>query len=171
MLITEAYKDLNARQHFERPEWGRQSMKWWETIKQLCDQLGVKTFLDYGCGKQSLKAALEPFGYTVTGYDPAIPGLDQPPEPHLFVVCTDVLEHVEPECLDAVLADLHRVTRKGCFMVIATRPAGRTMVDGSNPHRIVKPSGWWLDKLRERFAIGSVDATSDHLLVVMVAPK
>lgn len=171
MLITEAYKDLNARQHFERPEWGRQSMKWWETIKTLCDQVGVKKFLDYGCGKQSLKAALEPFGYEVTGYDPAIPGLDSPPEPHLFVVCTDVLEHVEPECLDAVLADLHRVTRKGCFMVIATRPASRAMVDGSNPHRIVQPSGWWLDKLRERFAIGSVDATSDHLLVVMVAPK
>lgn len=171
MLITEAYKDLNARQHFERPEWGRQSMKWWETIKTLCDQLGVKKFLDYGCGKQSLKAALEPFGYEVTGYDPAIPGLDSPPEPHLFVVCTDVLEHVEPECLDAVLADLHRVTRKGCFMVIATRPAGRTMVDGSNPHRIVETQDWWAAKLSERFNLGHMQNAGDKVFAVMVAPK
>lgn len=171
MLITEAYKELNARQHFERPEWGRQSMKWWETVKSICDQAGLKTFLDYGCGKQSLKEALSPFGYTVTGYDPAIPGLDQPPEPHDFVVCTDVLEHIEPECLDAVLADLHRVTRKGCFMVIATRPANRLMVDGSNPHRIVQSREWWMDKLSERFHLAPAQETSDKIFAVMGAPK
>lgn len=171
MLITDDYRTLNARQHFERPEWGRQSLKWWETIKRLCDDFGVKTFLDYGCGKQMLREALGPFGYEVTGYDPAIPGLDKPAEPHLFVVCTDVLEHIEPECLDAVLEDIHRVTRKGCFMVIATRPATRPMVDGSNPHRIVQSSDWWMTKLRERFVIGSYDSTSDQLLVLMVAPK
>ena len=170
-LISDDYRNLNARQHFERPEWGRQSIKWWEVIRKLCDQLGVKKFLDYGCGKAMLREALEPFGYEVTCYDPAVPAFSAPPEPHLFVVCTDVLEHIEPECLDSVLADLARVTRKGCFVVIATRPATRAMIDGTNPHRIVETREWWLDKLAERFNIGRHDDASDQIFTAMVSPK
>lgn len=171
MLITDTYRDLNARQHFERPEWGRQSIKWWETIKNLCDQMGVKKLLDYGCGKAMLRDALTPFGYEVTCYDPAFPEHANSPEPHLFVVCTDVLEHVEPECLDAVLKDLARVTRKGLFLVVATRPANRALVDGSNPHRIVEPIEWWIGKLEAYFDIGHVQSSGDKVFAVMVSPK
>lgn len=171
MLISDTYRDLNARQHFERPEWGRQSIKWWETVKNLCDKLKVKTLLDYGCGKGMLKEALERFGYDVTCYDPAFPEYAARPEPHLFVVCTDVLEHIEPECLDDVLEDLHRVTRKGLFLVVATRPALKPLVDGSNPHRIIQPIEWWLEKIGTHFNVGHTQNMGDKVFAVMVTPK
>ena len=150
-LISDDYRKLNAQLHFEAPEWGRQSMKYWQTVKELADRVGTKSMLDYGCGKQMLKAALEPFGYEVLGYDPAFPALSAPPEPARLVICTDVLEHVEPECLDAVLEDLHRVTLDVALIVVATRESGRKMPDGSSPHRIVKDQAWWKDKVGMRF--------------------
>lgn len=171
MLISDTYRALNTRQHYERPEWGRQSIKWWETVRNLCDQLGTKKLLDYGCGKQMLRDALERFGYEVTGYDPAFPELAKPPEPHEFVVCTDVLEHVEPECLDAVLMDLARVTRKAAFLVIATRHSHKNLPDGTNPHRIVQPVAWWLETLSQHFNLGEAQDTNGKVFAVMATPK
>lgn len=169
-LITAEYRRLNARQHFERPEWGRQSMKYYTFVRDVCDRYGRKEFLDYGCGKQMLKEALERFGYKVTGYDPAFPELASPPEPHDIVVCTDVLEHIEPELLDNVLKDLHRVTRVVGFFVIATRHSINKMVDGSDPHRIVQPSSWWLEKLEPYFKVSPVKEDEKYW-AIMVKPK
>ena len=170
-LISDEYRALNAQLHFERPEWGRQSMKYWETVKELADHMGIKTLLDYGCGKQSLKMALEPFGYTVTGYDPAFPDLATPPEPARLVICTDVLEHVEPECLDPVLEDLHRVTQDVALLVIATRESRRKMPDGSSPHRTVKDQAWWMDKLGERFTRIQTLQKDENVFGVLVKRK
>ena len=170
-LISDEYRKLNAQLHFERPEWGRQSMKYWETVKELADHMGAKTLLDYGCGKQMLKAALEPFGYTVIGYDPAFPDLATPPEPARLVICTDVLEHVEPECLDAVLEDLHRVTQDVALLVIATRESHRKMPDGSSPHRTVKDQAWWMDKLGERFMRIQTLQKDENVFGVLVKRK
>lgn len=150
-LISDDYRKLNAQLHLEAPEWGRQSMKYWRTVKELADLAHTKSMLDYGCGKQMLKAALEPFGYEVLGYDPAFPALSALPEPARLVICTDVLEHVEPEFLDAVLEDLHRVTLDVALLIIATRESNRRMPDGSSPHRTVQDQAWWTDKIGQRF--------------------
>ena len=170
-LISDEYRALNAQLHHERPEWGRQSMKYWETVKELADHMGTKTMLDYGCGKQMLKAALEPFGYKVHGYDPAFPDLSAAPEPANLVICTDVLEHVEPECLEAVLEDLHRVTDGVALLVIATRDSSRKMPDGTSPHRIVKDQSWWLDKLGERFTRIQTLEKDENVFGVLVKRK
>jgi hypothetical protein len=61
------------------------------------------SYLDHGSGKETLANALPQF--TVRGYDPAIPDLDTHPEPHDLFICTDVLEHVEPEFVDMVIDD------------------------------------------------------------------
>ncbi|NIV37196.1 MAG: hypothetical protein GWN58_49560, partial [Anaerolineae bacterium] len=137
MLITDAYRELNTRLHESNPNYGTSGHKWAKHIGSLAGALETNEILDYGCGKQTLANALPQF--TVHGYDPAIEGLDEPPEPHDLVVCGDVLEHIEPECLDDVLDDLKRVTRGTLFLVVATRPASKTLADGRNAHLIVEP--------------------------------
>lgn len=171
MLITEAYRDLNARHHFEAQEWGLQSIKYWLIVKNICEMGGFKSLLDYGCGKRALERALTPHGIKVTNYDPAFPEIASPPEPHDFVVCTDVLEHVEPECIDDVVKDLHRVMRKCGFFVIATRPSLKSFADGSNPHRIIEGKGWWLQKLEPYFEPTGDAGQSEKYFSLIVKPK
>ena len=54
---------------------------------------------------------------------------------------------VEPEHLDAVLADIHGLARKGAFLVVSTRRARATLPDGRNAHLIVMARGWWTTKM------------------------
>lgn len=120
-------------------------------LRKLIADIEPSELLDYGCGKQALKDALGIVeGYVP--YDPAIPGIDAPPVPTDLVVCTDVLEHVEPEMLDAVLDDLQRVTRIG-FFAVHTGAALNHLPDGRNAHLIQEPARWWLPKILDRFEL------------------
>lgn len=67
------------------------------------------------------------------------------------MACIDVLEHIEPDCLDAVLDDMRRCTLNGIFLTIHCFPAGKTLPDGRNAHLIQQPTHWWLPKLCERW--------------------
>lgn len=147
-LISDDY--LQQQKHLHATtDYGIVGQKWADTAR-LLSQSGRKSILDYGCGRQTLKEALGP-AYRVACYDPAIEGLDTPPEPADVVVCTDVLEHVEPDCLDAVLADLHRLTKEVALLVVHTGPAKKVLPDGRNAHLIQEGSAWWTRRLVERF--------------------
>ena len=76
---------------------------------------GFSSF-DYGWG--TLANALPQF--TVRTFDPAIPGLDTPPEPHDLFISTDLLERVEPEFVDVVIDDLERLTNRTPFHQVGT---------------------------------------------------
>ena len=173
-MITSDYREQNRSLHNERPDYGSYGAKWAETVWGLAHQYNAASVLDYGCGKQTLHNALreqeQMFRFKArfcckehqwmhagwADYDPAIAGLDDTPQAADLVVCTDVLEHIEPECLDAVLDDIKRCTRKAAFMVIATRPAKKTLPDGRNAHLIQQPISWWLNQLMERFTVRQV---------------
>lgn len=144
MLITESYRSLNARLHSERPDYGTSGQRYARIVLDLCRRLDTRDILDYGCGKRTLESAL---GFPIHNYDPCIQGLEKPPEAHDIVVCTDVLEHIEPECLDGVLADLYRCTRKRAFLLVATIPAVKFLADGRNAHLIQEEYEWWRDRL------------------------
>jgi FkbM family methyltransferase len=154
MLISREYADLNTQLHQSRPDYGTSGRQWASKVADLAGQVGAATILDYGCGKQTLAAALP--GLRVIGYDPAVPGLDAPPVPADLVVCTDVLEHVEPSFIDGVLDDLCRVTSKAAFVTVATRPAVKTLADGRNAHLTVQPLAWWRASFESRFDIVEV---------------
>ncbi|HET9469625.1 MAG TPA: hypothetical protein VFO24_00885, partial [Usitatibacter sp.] len=79
----------------------------------------------------------------------------------------DVLEHIEPECLDEVLDDLQRVTRKIGFFVIATREAEKTLPDGRNAHLIQEPIAWWAPRLEKRFTVSQVREMAGEFAVVV----
>ncbi len=151
-IITEEYKEQNRVLHETNPNYGVSGAKWRGVVREISDW-GRLAILDFGCGKQTLSKSLGS-AYRVTDYDPCIPGLDAPPDPHPILVCGDVLEHIEPELLDNLLAETRRLcTRRGLF-VVHLGPATKVLPDGRNAHLIQKPKAWWSLKLIEhRFAI------------------
>jgi len=166
MKISPQYLALNRELH-RTGGYGVSGSHWAPMVSQLAQMLGTRDILDYGCGQRSLESTL---GFPIHNYDPCIEGLDAPPQPADVVACTDVLEHVEPECIDDVLDDLKRVTRKAGFFVIANRPAKKTLADGRNAHLIQEGREWWVPRLSQRFGIHQVEGTETEI-VVIVRPR
>lgn len=168
MLITENYRALNATMHRTMPQYGARGDRSVPNILDLMERRGGNTILDYGCGKGMLMEALRArTDASVAGYDPAIPEYAAPPEPADIVACLDVLEHVEPECLDDVIADLHRLTKRALYVDICAIPALKTLPDGRNAHLIVQPFEWWLPKFDAFEYLGSrIEERRRHMTLV-----
>ncbi len=149
-LISETYRTLNRKLH-ERDDYGAIGARHANEVVGLGRATKSDEILDYGCGKGTLRKALLKTEFIVREYDPAVEGKDATPDPADMVVCTDVLEHIEPECLEDVLDDLERVTRKVAFLTVSTVPAEKTLEDGRNAHLIIKDHKWWLPRLWDRF--------------------
>ena len=149
-LITDEYKRLNSELHESNSTYGTSGWKWAPHVEKLSKEYQTQNILDYGCGKRTLQQNLS---FDIDHYDPAIPEFSERPVQHDIVVCTDVLEHIEPDCLNDVLTDLHDLAKKVVFLTVATRPACKTLADGRNAHLIVENSDWWIDKLKEKFKI------------------
>lgn len=139
-------------------------MRWVKEIAELSRQYKTQDILDYGCGKSTLSLNLP---LPIKQYDPAIKRYSDPPEPADIVVCTDVLEHIEPEYLEAVLDDLKRLVKKAGFFTVACVEAKKVLADGRNAHLIVESPEWWLRKLMERFYIKFFNAMDRECLVVV----
>ena len=163
-MISDEYRDQNRLLHEQSADYGSGSgLKFSTFIRDVMKRTGSTTVLDYGCGKGTLKDAL---GDCVTNYDPAVEKWSAEPAPADLVVCTDVLEHVEPEFLDDVLDHIRALTLKAAFFVISCRPAHRHLPDGRNAHLTVEPPDWWTAKLGKRFRIFSKHVGSDNLMVL-----
>jgi len=118
-LITEEYKVLQEKFHKDKPEYGTNSKRYGKIVSKLVDHLEIDNVLDYGAGKCMLGKSLScKRRVKVWCYDPCIPELAEPPNPAELVVCTDVLEHIEPACLDDVLDHLKSRTEKVVFLAI-----------------------------------------------------
>lgn len=148
MLITEDYRKAQEQMH-EEPRYGAACLKFIQPINKLVSERRPATILDYGAGKRLLRTALQAFEAKLTEYDPGIPEIASVPL-GLFdiVVCIDVLEHVEPECLSDVLADIRALTGEVAFLTVHTGPAGKFLPDGRNAHLIQQPFYWWLQRLQ-----------------------
>ncbi len=152
MFISEEYKAQLAQLHDEKADFGTSSPMYKDLIHGIIKRFKPADLLDYGAGKQALKAALGIVeGYHA--YDPCIEAISAKPEPRDLVVCTDVLEHVEPHHLVSVLADLERVTAKVGFFAIHTGAALNFLPDGRNAHIIQEPARWWLQHLIRRWHV------------------
>lgn len=163
MLITEEYKAQNKVLH-EKGTYGISGSKWTQAVLSLVDLADSKDILDYGCGRMTLAKSLP---FNIRNYDPCIAGLDDKPESADIVTCTDVLEHIEPDCLDAVLKDLRRVTKMLGFFVIANRPAKKFLPDGRNAHLIQEGPEWWLPKIMRDFSLVQFNALAGEFVVIV----
>lgn len=164
MRITPEYAELNRQLHASRVDYGQMGNRHLDSVRGVAQVFQVKSILDYGCGKQTLLEALR-LSYA-RGYDPCVAGLDLEPAPADLVVCTDVLEHIEPECIDDVLDHLKALTKRVLFVAISLRQAKKSLPDGRNTHLLVKPAKWWLEKLFDRFEPDTVRCTDDEIQAV-----
>jgi 2-polyprenyl-3-methyl-5-hydroxy-6-metoxy-1,4-benzoquinol methylase len=165
-LITDSYREQNRTMHATRTDYGAMGHRWASLVWQLHRDIGSKSILDYGCGRGTLAQAIQHHhGFEVDEYDPAIPEKDDAPGPADLVICTDVLEHIEPDCLSDVLDDIQRLARQGVFLTVATRPAVKTLPDGRNAHLIIEPAGWWLPKLMHRWDFLQINNMGDKEFV------
>lgn len=153
MLISKHYQQQLHTVHSSR-SWGDVGHTHANTIHKLYTLYRAKSILDYGCGAGRLASTLERRGIGVTNYDPGVAHWSNTPAPHDIVVCTDVLEHVEPLCLEAVLRDLRRVTVCAAWVTICGVPARQRLPDGRNAHLIQEQAEWWEPRLeRAKFRI------------------
>jgi hypothetical protein len=165
-LCSPKYRDLIAAMH-KQEKWGGKGSRYLGAVNDLIDmvQAAVQkprekvTVLDYGCGRGSLAEALKP--HRCQQYDPAIKGQHVLPKPTDIVVCTDVLEHIEPKLLDNVLDHIERLAREAALLVISCRPANAVLPDGNNAHLIIESPDWWLERILKSGKWNVLRATKD----------
>lgn len=162
-LITEQYRRLNAVMHEKLPDYGVQGREHFIDIDTLAQSMKTQDILDYGCGKGTLAMH---FPFTIKQYDPAILKYSDLPESADLVVCTDVLEHIEPELIGNVLDHLRSLTKRVLYTTICTKPAKKSLPDGRNAHLIIESSKWWFSALEDRFEIINYKKAENHILVI-----
>lgn len=163
-LISDTYRDLNAQLHRENLAYGVGGGKHAEVVTSLVEKTKARSVLDYGAGKGYLAKALP---FPIWEYDPAVPGKDALPRAADLVVCTDVLEHIEPDKLVFVLDDLRRVVASVGYFVIHTGPAQKTLADGRNAHLIQQGEAWWRAQLAAFFDVAFLRQDGLELKVIV----
>jgi hypothetical protein len=167
-LTSHAYRAQLELLHRSR-SWGADGLKHAVAVRALIREHEPKTILDYGCGENRLAQALAPI--RVSGYDPGIPERASMPKPCELVVCTDVLEHVEPEKLDAVLDHLWCITGRVGYFVISLKAANALLPDGRNAHLSIHPAEWWVGRLMQiGWSVGVIGTPAKDLTVVVKKP-
>lgn len=167
MRITPEYLEQQKLLH-KSANYGTSLREYGGDIRALYARFRPRTILNYGCGKMALKRIGT---VDVQNYDPAIPEYEAEPQPADMVICSDVLEHIEPECLDEVMDHLRDLTKAFLFATIALRPARKKLPDGRNAHLIVEGAGWWLERLHERFGQVFSNELKDRQELVVIAYK
>lgn len=152
-LISPEYLELNRRLHTERPDYGTSGAKHANEVLSIMKRCGLTSVLDYGCGKGLFGIAMAEKGVPIWEYDPCVEGKEESPRPADIVVCTDVLEHIEPDRLLFVLKDLQRVVKKIGYFVVHTGPASKVLADGRNAHILQQPREKWAETLRQFFEV------------------
>jgi hypothetical protein len=156
--ISPAYLAEQQLLH-KNPGYGVASVHVAPFVARVIQRMEVRSLSDYGAGKCRLLPALRRLGVEIDyrPYDPAYPEYG-PPQMADLVVCIDVLEHVEPECLEVVIQDLAKITTRLGLFTINTGPASKLLSDGRNAHLIQRPQSWWISILSKNFNVAHVQS-------------
>ncbi len=168
MTISDTYLAQQKALH-KNPNYGVASGVYAPLVAKVIDAHDISSIADYGAGKCVLRKKLNEMGKSHLAYfpyDPSFPEYGKPKEADL-VCCIDVLEHIEPEYLSDVLAELHSIMGKAGFFTIHTGPAEKILADGRNAHLIQKPTSWWLPLLCERFEIVRLERVQGGVWVIV----
>ena len=167
MLITTDYRKELEQIHQDDEDWGTGSRG---NIIRICNFIyanNVKRFVDYGCGKgEGLRWILP---VVITNYDPALPQWSADPEPEDYLLCMDVLEHVEPECIEDVMEHIMSKFNKKALLGISLEKARKLLSDGRNSHLLIKPIEWWISLLQRFCTIERIEFVNG--IVTITDPK
>lgn len=166
--ISQDYVELNRKLHHANYNYGGHGDRYAEIVRKLAKKQNLHSILDYGCGKGALAEALD---FPIWEYDPCVEGKEAPPRPADLVVCTDVLEHIEPYHLEGVLEDLKRVVKLTGFFTIHTGPSTKTLADGRNTHLIQEGMAWWKETLSKYFDISYCAEVKGTPMLYIVAMR
>ena len=174
VLISDAYREQQRIMHEHHYMYGSSSVEYAGLVAGIINRMNVTELLDYGAGKMRLWTALMEQGkvkhqFSYRAYEPADDNHSDTPEPADMVACIDVLEHVEPECLEAVLDELQRLTKRVGLFTVHTEPAKKTLPDGRNAHLTQKDMVWWLPKFTARFDVQTLQKQSMGFSIFAVA--
>ena len=145
--LIEQYKNIHSEKTY-----GNTSVKNLRFIRPDIKILKPISVVDYGCGQSSLLDELN-LGYTIekSRYDPAIPDFSKKPDlVSDLLLNVDVLEHIEEEDLDTVLAEM-RTLCKDALIIVDLKEAELLLDDGRNAHVTIKPAEWWEAKISKHF--------------------
>lgn len=163
MNATPEYAAIQTQFHAARPDYGVSGQRYADNVLQISQRLGTRDILDYGCGKATLQKSIP---FPIQNYDPFVPEFSKRPVPADLVVCTDVMEHIEPEFVESVLQDIRDLARQAVFFQIATRPASKFLPDGRNAHLIQENGNFWLKQLMPFFDIRQFHDQGGGVIVV-----
>lgn len=150
-LISQAYCKMNA-DIYNNSKRSAGGAKHAQIVKMIAPKWESITILDYGSGQGEFRKELCAItsDYEIYEYDPAIKGKDVLPGTSDLVVCTDVLEHIEPDKINAVMQHIFSLMIKGGYFVISLCETKVWLPDGRNAHVLLKPVEWWLDKFMQQ---------------------
>lgn len=146
-LISKDYRQMQRAMHQSPRGYGGRGYVWANTVIEVARRYDVQSILDYGAGQGTLTKELRQHGFSCSDYDLGVPGMDGPPSFADLVVCTDVMEHIEPDRISTVLEHIHILARKAVFFVIATRPANKLLPNGQNAHLTIERGKWWRERV------------------------
>lgn len=170
--ISEQYREQNALAHQANDGYGARGYKHLKAVLRVAERLDATSALDYGCGQGTLGAhAKRMTDIPFASYDPAVPQFAADPEPADLVVCTDVMEHVEPAYLHNVLDHIMQLARKGVYFEIACREALRTLPDGRNAHILIQPPEFWFQAISQYFTVLEYLAAPGHSVVIVARAR
>lgn len=154
-MITPEYQKQLLGMHKASPDkkWGTTGGRNFgaRLVDFLEQRPNIHTVLDFGAGQKTLEDYVKQHPVYErlkwTNYDPGIPRLRREPigKFHL-VVSSDVLEHIEPDQIQNVLAWLDNRTKLYQYHLISCSTGGGRLPDGRDSHLLVESPEWWKDK-------------------------
>jgi len=160
--ISKEYLLMQKKLHLNTG-YGVASVVFAPLVSEIITAYDSKSLCDYGAGKKRLAEALKELNNLPElyfPYDPAFPEYGEPKKADL-ISCIDVLEHIEPDFIDNVIAELSSITTKHCFCTVNRAPAQKVLPDGRNAHLIQESTSWWLEKFVKHFEVIQVTQMTD----------
>lgn len=165
VAIAEREKYLTV---WESPDYRRNSPGMLEVKRafSLCCMKMGETLIDFGSGPCRATKWFQDQGLHVLAIDFApnareteVPFIEaclwdipESVKAHDYGFCTDVMEHIPEEKVDAVLESVACLTRQAAYFRVATRPDvfGPRLL-GKPLHVTVKPGDWWYLRAKAHF--------------------
>ncbi len=165
-LFSEQHIEQQKTIHEQCPAYGNSALLFAPMVSELINANNVSKLLDYGAGQGAVPQNLElDHRVDVQLYDPAIEKFSAAPAAAEMVICLDVLDSVEPDCVEDVLDDLRELTEKMAFFSINTQKPSELELDDSVGH--YQPVEWWLPKLMARFELHYFSRIANGFVVVL----
>lgn len=144
MDYIKQYKLLYKR----KKNYGKTSIKLYDMLKKIINDLNISSVLDYGCGKSKLLDLIKKNKkIKIYRYDPAIKKYSKLTKNKVnLVICTDVLQHVPLYDLDRVLKE---IKSKGIYILFYIKCTNHKtkLPNKTYANCTVYDKKWWLEKL------------------------